>query len=386
MQKVKPHGLEKLNLEPSLEPSLDSDFFSQEILNKIKTDISQAWPESLNLNDRDIDNDFLVREIKKLLKIKDAVLISHYYVDPALQALSEQTEGLVGDSLQMAKFGKSHAAKNLIICGVRFMGETAKILSPEKNVFVPTLKAECSLDLSCPSDLFKKFKAANPDRTAVVYVNTSAEIKALADWCVTSSNALQIIQYLSDQGEKLIFGPDKYLGAYLKKETRADMLLWQGFCVVHEEFKSAGLRSLKQAYPEAAILVHPESPEDVLEMANCVGSTAKLLEASKKLDNPVFIVATENGIFYKMQQASPHKKFISAPTGGRGATCRSCAHCPWMGMNNLKNLYECLLAIPDNSSNFNTLEALTQPYEIKIPEEIIQKAALSLNRMIHFSQ
>ena len=338
-------------------------------LNKINI-INQEWPkDKLNILSLSEKEDFR-NKIKKLLVDKNAVMIAHYYVDAELQRLAEETGGMVGDSLQMAKFGAEHSAQTLMVCGVRFMGETAKILSPDKTVLVPNLKAECSLDLSCPAPEFKDFIDQNPGRTVVVYVNTSAEVKALADWCVTSSNALKIVEYLNNQGDKIIFGPDKYLGDYIKKQTHADMLLWQGSCVVHEEFKAQALRQLKLEYPEAAVLVHPESPPDVIELADCVGSTAVLLEASKTLSNQIFIVATEAGIFYKMQQASPYKKFISAPTGGTGATCRSCAYCPWMAQNGLENLYEALL----NNSN-----------EILLDKNIIHKAQISLNRMMGFS-
>ncbi len=332
-------------------------------------EINKHWPKSSPKIFSESEKKSFREKIKKLLIQKNAVLISHYYVDAELQKLAEETGGLVGDSLQMARFGAEHPAKILIICGVRFMGETAKILSPEKTVIMPTLEAECSLDISCPASEFKKFIEQNPDRTVVVYVNTSAAVKALADWCVTSSNALKIVDYLASQGKKIIWGPDKYLGDYIQKQTGADMLIWQGSCVVHEEFKSQALKNLKLEHPEAAVLVHPESPADVIELADCVGSTAKLLEASKTLPNQTLIVATEQGILYKMRQASPHKKFMAAPTGGQGATCRSCAHCPWMGLNNLENLYECLL----EEKNL-----------IKVDLNTAQKAKISLSRMLEF--
>lgn len=308
-------------------------------------------------------------KIKALLQANDAVLIAHYYVDAELQRLAEETGGIVADSLEMAKFGAQHPAKTLVVCGVYFMGETAKILSPEKRVLMPTTEATCSLDLSCPAEDFQAFCAKHPDRTVVVYANTSAAVKACADWVVTSSIALKIVQHLDAQGEKILWAPDRYLGQWIAQQTGADMLSWQGACIVHEEFKADALLSLKAQYPEAAILVHPESPAPVVELADAVGSTSQLLKASQSLPNETFIVATDRGIFYKMQQASPHKRFIEAPTGGQGATCRSCAHCPWMSMNQLQNLAE-------------TLESGAQ--EIHIPEPVREKALIALQRMVDF--
>jgi len=308
-----------------------------------------------------------ISRIGDLLKAQDAVVIAHYYVDANIQRLAEETGGFVGDSLAMAQFGRESKAKTLMVSGVRFMGETAKILSPEKRVLMPTLEATCSLDLGCPADEFKAFCDAHPDHTVVVYVNTSAAVKALADWAVTSSNAVDIVDYLDAKGEKILWAPDRYLGRYIEKQTGADMLLWQGACVVHEEFKAAGLQQLKKEYPDAAVLVHPESPEAVVAMADVVGSTRNLLAASQTLPNDIFIVATDRGLFYKMQQASPNKRFIEAPTAGEGATCHSCAHCPWMAMNNFENLTASL----QQGSN-----------EVHLAPDIIEKARLPLMRMI----
>jgi len=282
-------------------------------------------------------------EIKRLLVEKNAVLIAHYYTDPSVQALAEETGGCVSDSLEMARFGSQHQAETLIVAGVRFMGETAKILSPEKHVYMPTLEATCSLDIGCPVDEFSAFCDQHPDRTVVVYANTSAAVKARADWVVTSSIALDVIEHLDKQGEKIIWGPDKHLGSYIQQQTGADMLLWDGSCIVHEEFKASGIRDLKKVYPNAAVLVHPESPEPMVELADAVGSTSQLIKASQTLPNHEFIVATDNGIFYKMKQLSPEKTFIEAPTAGSGATCRSCAHCPWMAMNGLEGIRDVLL-------------------------------------------
>lgn len=312
-----------------------------------------------------------VGRIKALLKVKNAVLVAHYYTDPVLQALAEETGGCVSDSLEMARFGKNHPATTLIVAGVKFMGETAKILTPEKTVLMPTLEATCSLDLGCPVDAFAEFCDQHPDREVVVYANTSAAVKARADWVVTSSIALKVVEYLHDQGRKVIWAPDKHLGSYVQKETGADMLLWDAACIVHEEFKAKGVLDLKQIYPDAAVLVHPESPASVIELADVVGSTSQIIQAARKLDNPQFIVATDQGIFYKLQQQVPDKEFLIAPTAGNGATCRSCANCPWMAMNALDNLEEALL----HGAN-----------EIHVPAGIAARAMIPLQRMLDFSQ
>lgn len=312
----------------------------------------------------------LKSRVRALLRSEDAVLVAHYYTDPLIQALAEETGGCVSDSLEMARFGRDHPASTLVVAGVRFMGETAKILSPEKQVLMPTLEATCSLDIGCPIEEFSAFCDSHPERTVVVYANTSAAVKARADWVVTSSIALDVADYLTEQGEKIIWAPDRHLGAYVQKETGADILMWNGACVVHEEFKAKGLLDMKAVYPEAAILVHPESPAPVIELADVVGSTSQLIQAAKRLDNPQFIVATDNGIFYKMRQQVPHKEFIEAPTAGRGATCRSCAHCPWMAMNGLENLALCL---QQKSSR------------IEVDPLIARRALQPLQRMLDFS-
>ncbi|MFM2343930.1 MAG: quinolinate synthetase protein [Pseudomonadota bacterium] len=331
--------------------------------------IDLAWPEPAERPEGE-QKKFYIEKIKRLLIEKNAVLIAHYYVDPEIQALAEETGGCVSDSLEMARFGKNHSAQTLVVAGVRFMGESAKILSPEKNVIMPTLKAECSLDLSCPADEFAQFKAQHPDRTVVVYANTSAAVKAQADWVVTSSIAVKLIDYLDSLGQKIIWAPDRFLGDYVKRQTKADMILWQGACIVHEEFKANALKLLKQQNPNAAVLVHPESPADVIALADAVGSTSQLIKAAQTLPHDTLIVATEQGIFYKMQQQVPHKNLVAAPTGGSGATCRSCAYCPWMGMNTLINLAECL----ENQTN-----------KIELDADLCEKAMIPLQRMLDFS-
>ena len=319
-----------------------------------------------------VDKEAKKSRIKQLLKERGAVLVAHYYTDPVVQELADETGGFIADSLEMARFGARHDAETLIVAGVRFMGETAKILSPEKLVLMPTLEAECSLDLGCPVEEFSAFCDQHPDREVVVYANTSAAVKARADWVVTSSCALDIVEDLDAQGKAIIWGPDKYLGSYIQKNTGADMLLWDSSCIVHEEFKAKGIEDLKRVHPDAAVLVHPESPDSVVEIADVVGSTSQLLKASQEMPNSTFIVATDRGIFYKMQQASPDKRFLEAPTAGSGATCRSCAHCPWMAMNTLDALLECL----ETPSDLNVIE---------VSDDLRDKALKPLQRMLDFT-
>ncbi|MDG4868124.1 quinolinate synthase NadA [Guyparkeria sp. 1SP6A2] len=318
------------------------------------------------------ERESLRAEIKALLAEQDAVMVVHYYVDEDLQKLADETGGRVSDSLDMAAFGAEHEAQTLVVCGVRFMGETAKILSPEKRVLMPELHAECSLDLGCPPEEFTAFCDAHPDRTVVVYANTSAEVKARADWVVTSSNALEIVSHLKERGEKILWAPDKHLGRYIRDKTGADMLLWEGSCVVHDEFRADALAELKEKHPEAAILVHPESPEAVVDMADRVGSTSQLIKAAQELENPTLIVATDRGIFHKMAEAAPGKMLIEAPTGGRSATCVSCAHCPWMAMNGLVSVRDALRH--------------PQGHEITVDPAIRVKAVESIQRMLDFSR
>tara|TARA_B000000557_G_scaffold64628_1_gene50854 strand:- start:1151 stop:2185 length:1035 start_codon:yes stop_codon:yes gene_type:complete len=326
--------------------------------------------DSLNKVEGPANKDDLFESITHNLKKNKASVVSHYYVDPLIQEITEKTGGFVGDSLEMAKFGNHCKSENLIVCGVKFMAETAKILSPEKSIFVPTLESTCSLDLGCPADELKELKNKHPERELVVYANTSAEVKAMSDWVVTSSIAKEIIEDLHFEGKKILWAPDKYLGSYLQKETGADMILWDSACVVHEEFKSNGIKDLKALHPDAGVLVHPESPPEVIEMADAVGSTSHLIKASKELDFDKFIVATDKSIFYKMSQFSPNKEFFEAPTGGVGSSCKSCAHCPWMGLNSLYNLDKCVLELNN---------------EIQLDESLIKSAKEPLDKMIQFN-
>ena len=313
----------------------------------------------------------LKQRIKALLVERNAVLVAHYYVDGDLQALAEESGGYVADSLEMARFGADSDASTLVVCGVRFMGETAKILNPEKRVLMPDLAATCSLDEGCPADAFSAFCDAHPDRTVVVYANTSAEVKARSDWVVTSSIALPIVEHLHARGEKVLWAPDKHLGHYVQRMTGADMLLWDGACVVHEEFKGFALDRVRRLHPEAAILVHPESPDEVVEQADVVGSTTQLIKAVTEMPNQEFIVATDEGIFWKMHQLAPGKTLIAAPTAGEGATCESGAHCPWMAMNALQNLERVLLR---------------GDQEIHIDEAVRQRAVRPIQRMLDFAR
>ncbi|KAB8313057.1 quinolinate synthase NadA [Erwinia endophytica] len=325
-------------------------------------------PARLSLDEKQ----FYRKEIKRLLKERNAVMVAHYYTDPEIQALAEETGGCVADSLEMARFGSQHPASTLLVAGVRFMGETAKILSPEKTILMPTLQAECSLDLGCPIDEFSRFCDQHPDRTVVVYANTSAAVKARADWVVTSSIAVELIEHLDRQGEKIIWAPDRHLGRYVTRQTGADVLCWQGACIVHDEFKTQALQRMKALYPAAAVLVHPESPQAIVDLADAVGSTSQLIQAAKTLPHRQMIVATDRGIFYKMQQACPDKELLEAPTAGEGASCRTCAHCPWMAMNGLK-------AIADGLTQHG------REHEIHVDAALREGALIPLNRMLTFA-
>ncbi|MEE9448195.1 MAG: quinolinate synthase, partial [Arenicellales bacterium] len=232
----------------------------------------------------------LIKSISRLLKEQNAVLVAHYYVESELQDLAEATGGFVGDSLEMARFGLNSDAETVIVAGVRFMGETSKILSPEKRILMVETEAECSLDLACEIDDFNTFCDQHPERTVVVYANTSAAVKARADWVVTSSIALDLVKHLSDKGEKILWAPDKFLGDYVQNATGADMVLWQGSCIVHEDFKATALEELKKHLPDAKVLVHPESPRSVIALADVVGSTTQIINAARDLDAKTFIV------------------------------------------------------------------------------------------------
>ncbi|WP_153100877.1 quinolinate synthase NadA [Paraburkholderia hayleyella] len=331
--------------------------------------VGEAWasvPETPSAEEKIA----LKTRIRALLAREKAVLVAHYYVDAELQELVDETGGCVADSLEMARFGRDHEAQTLVVAGVRFMGETAKILSPSKRILMPDRDATCSLDLGCPVDDFSAFCDAHPDRTVVVYANTSAAVKARADWMVTSSIGLEIVAELHARGEKIIWAPDRHLGGYIQNKTGADMLLWQGSCLVHDEFKGIELDLLRAQYPQARVLVHPESPASVVALADVVGSTTQLIDAAQRLPATHFIVATDLGILHKMRLAAPGKTFIAAPTAGNSATCKSCAHCPWMAMNGLANLARVL----ESGNN-----------EILIDPALGQRARLPIDRMLDFA-
>ncbi len=340
--------------------------FKDQSLPSINVPQHPQWPELSEEKERE-----LIDKIKKMMAEQNAVLVAHYYTDGKLQDLAEATGGCVADSLEMARFGTEHPAETLVVAGVRFMGETSKILNNEKRILMPDLKATCSLDEGCPIDLFAKFCDEFPEHTVVVYANTSAAVKARSDWVVTSGIALDIVKHLADTGEKVLWGPDKHLGRYVQKLTGVEMIFWPGACVVHEEFKTVALERLRKLHPEAAVLVHPESPEAVIDQAQVVGSTTALIKAVATLENKEFIVATDTGIFNKMRQVAPGKILIEAPTAGEGATCQTCAQCPWMGMNSLQNLAEVL----EHGTN-----------EVLVDADLAKQARLPIQRMLDFSK
>ena len=308
--------------------------------------------------------------IKQLLLKNNAKIIAHYYVDEQVQRLAEDTGGFVGDSLEMARYGSKQKENTLIVAGVKFMGETAKILNPDKKVLMLDIEATCSLDTGCDYAEFKEFCDTHNDREVVVYANTSAKVKSISDWVVTSSIAVPLIEHLTSLGKKLIWAPDKYLGNYVIDTTGADMLLWDGSCIVHEEYKTIELKNMIAKHPDCDVLVHPESPRSIIQLANTVGSTTRLIEASKASKKKYIIVATEKGILYQMKKFSPNKIFLEAPTEGEGATCKSCGRCPWMNLNIVQKLLDV----------FNA-----KKNEIILSRDIINKAKKPIDRMINFN-
>ncbi len=338
--------------------------------------VKKYLPSGLTLEEREQnldprDKHELKNRIKSLLREKDAVLVAHYYVSADLQELAAETGGYTADSLEMARFGNEHPASTLMVAGVRFMGETAKILNPEKRVLMPDLEATCSLDLGCPAREFSEFCDQHPERTVVVYANTSAEVKARSHWMVTSSIAEKVVHYLHQKGEKVLWAPDKYLGDYVRDKTGADLLSWDGACVVHEEFKAEALQETRREYPDAGVLVHPESPRNIIQQADAVGSTTQLIQAARDLPHKKFIVATDRGIFYKMREAAPEKEFMPAPSAGDTVECVACAHCPWMAMNGLQNLAHSLQ---------------TGENEVYVDPETGRQARIAVNRMLDFAR
>lgn len=308
----------------------------------------------------------LVPEIERLKREINAIVLAHYYQIDEIQDVAD----FIGDSLDLSRKAADNDADVIVFCGVHFMAETAKVLSPHKTVLLPDLAAGCSLAESAPPGAFKAFIDAHPDHLVVNYVNTSAAVKALTDYCVTSSNAVQVINSLP-KDRKIIFGPDKYLGDWVRRETGRDLLLWEGSCEVHEIFSEQAIADMKQEWPDAKVLVHPECPRGVRDLGDVVGSTKRLLEAvAAGPPHATYIVVTEPGIIHKMREAAPHATFLMAPAnavGGKEGSCTSCNTCPHMKRNTLEKLYLCMKS---------------RSPEIHLPEEIIQKARIPIERMI----
>jgi quinolinate synthase len=303
-----------------------------------------------------------VQNIALLKKEKNAIILAHYYQEPEIQDIAD----FVGDSLALAQWAAKTSADVIVLCGVHFMGETAKILSPEKRVFIPDANAGCSLAESCPAGLFEEFVNAYPGYTVISYVNTTAAVKALTDIVVTSTNAKQIVESLP-KDEKIIFGPDKNLGSYINKLTGRNMLLWDGVCHVHAQFSLERILELKREFPNALLLAHPECPKYLLEIADYVGSTSAILKFATNSDNKKFIVATEAGILHQMQKENPYKEFIPAPP--EDSTC-ACNECFYMKINTLEKLYICLK---------------NEKPEIMVDEEVRVKAVKPIERMLEIS-
>jgi quinolinate synthase len=303
----------------------------------------------------------LFLEIEKLKKEKKAIILAHYYQDPDIQDIADY----IGDSLGLSQEAARTDAEVIVFAGVHFMAETAKILSPDKKVLLPDLKAGCSLADSCPPHLFRKFKEKYPDHVVITYVNCTAELKALSDIVCTSTNAVQIVESLPKDA-KIIFGPDKNLGAWVAKKTGRDLVLWNGACMVHEIFSREKITKLKERHPNAKFIAHPECEEAVLQMADYIGSTTGLLKYSTNSDAQEFIVATESGIIHQMEKANPTKTFIPAPPNNSCA----CNECPYMKRNTLEKLYLCL----KNGSP-----------EVTVPADIIVQARKPIERMLEIS-
>ena len=304
----------------------------------------------------------LIDEIKKLKKERNAVILAHYYQRPELQDIAD----FVGDSLELSKKAAATDADVIAFCGVKFMADTAKILSPQKIVVLPDLKAGCSLEDSCPPDKFKAFRAAHPDHIAITYINCSTEVKALSDIIVTSSSAEKILAQLP-MDQKIIFGPDKHLGGYIARKTGRDMLLWPGVCIVHEAFSETELVKLKAQHPGAPVAAHPECPPHIIDHADYVGSTSGILQYAKDMPGNTLIVATEPHIIHQMEKAVPDKQFIGAP--GADGNC-NCNICPYMALNTMEKLY---VALRDLSPR------------IEIEEGLRLAAKKSLDRMLEMA-
>lgn len=301
----------------------------------------------------------VVEEIKRLKTERNAIILAHYYQKPEIQDIAD----FVGDSLELSRKAAETDADVIAFCGVKFMAETAKILSPEKIVVLPDLDAGCSLEDSCPPDKFKAFRDAHPDHIALTYINCSAEVKALSDIIVTSSSAEHILSQIP-LDQKIIFGPDKHLGGYIARQTGRDMLLWPGVCIVHEAFSETELLKLKAKHPEAPVAAHPECPSYIVDHADMVGSTSAILKYAKEFDGETIIIATEPHIIHQMEKAVPEKNFIGAP--GADGNC-NCNICPYMALNTMEKLY---IALRD-----------LEP-RIEMDEELRLQARKSIDRMM----
>jgi len=304
----------------------------------------------------------LQRKIRELARKKDAIILSHYYQIPEIQDIAD----FIGDSLELARKARDVDAKIILFCGVHFMAETAKILNPDKKVLIPSLEAGCSLSESCPPDKFKSFIEKVPNRFVMVYINTTAEVKALSDIVCTSSNAVSLIKKVPED-KNLIFAPDKHLGNYLMRVSGRKMIIWEGTCIVHQEFEHNQVLELKKKHPKAKIIVHPECNEHLIDIADFVGSTSKLLRFVQEDDAEEYIVGTEMGLVHQMRKLAPHKKYYVAPTV---STCSACQMCPYMKKNTLENAYEVLLE---------------EKNEIILSQEIIERAYIPLKRMLEWS-
>ncbi|GGG98865.1 quinolinate synthase A [Parapedobacter pyrenivorans] len=303
----------------------------------------------------------LVEEINRLKREKNAVLLAHYYQEPEIQDIADY----IGDSLGLSQQAAKTEADVIVFAGVHFMAETAKILSPQKKVLLPDLKAGCSLSDSCPPHLFAKFKEQYPDHIAITYVNCTAELKALSDIVCTSSNAVQLVESLP-RDQKIIFGPDKNLGDYVQRKTGRDLVLWNGACMVHEIFSQERITQLRRDHPQAKFIAHPECEKEILDAADYIGSTSGLLKYTKENPADTFIVATESGIIHQMQKANPHKTFIPAPPNNSCA----CNDCPYMKLNTLEKLYNCMrFELP----------------EVVLPADVIDRARRPIERMLEIS-
>lgn len=309
-----------------------------------------------------MEKEKLIAEIKRLREEKNAVIMAHYYQTGDIQDIADY----VGDSLALAQWAAKTNADIIVMCGVHFMGETAKILCPDRKVLVPDMAAGCSLADSCPADAFEQFVKSHPDHTVISYVNTTAAVKALTDVVVTSTNAKKIVDQFPKDA-KLIFGPDRNLGNYINSVTGRSMLLWDGACHVHEQFSLEKLLKLKETYPNAVVLAHPECKKQVLMLADVVGSTQALLNYATESDKKEFLVATESGILHEMQKRNPEKTFIPVPPDD--STC-ACNECNFMRLNTLEKLYLCLRD--------------EQP-EITVDEDIRIKAIKPIQRMLEMS-